>query len=262
VRELTDRSIWEAALARAGLVIAHASVLTDGLFEHADVIFPAESSAEKEGTVVHPDGRVQRLRAAIAHPGQVRAGWSVIAEVARRAGHDLGVLTSAMAFRQLVAAVPFYEGLTLEELAGRGVRWPTRAQAVGMPPGAVPAAGQPAKRPAAASKGRLRLGTYRPIWASPEVEISPALHFTIADQRIELAPADAERLGIFEGDEVQVSCNGTRLQARAAVRTGVVPGTAFLAEGIAAQSANLLSEQLVEVAPAGQLTGVATEAAE
>ncbi len=34
------------------------------------MIFPAESYAEKEGTVVHPDGRVQRLRTAIAHPGR------------------------------------------------------------------------------------------------------------------------------------------------------------------------------------------------
>ena len=73
----------------AGLVVAHASVLTEGLAEHANVVFPAESYAEKEGTVVHPDGRLQRLRIAIAHPGSVRAGWSVIAEhrQARRARH-------------------------------------------------------------------------------------------------------------------------------------------------------------------------------
>ena len=61
-------------------------MLTEGLREHADIIFPAESSAEKEGTVVHPDGRLQRLRTAIKHPGEVRAGWSVIAEVAQRIG--------------------------------------------------------------------------------------------------------------------------------------------------------------------------------
>ena len=68
------------------LVVAHASVLTDGLREHANVVFPAESYAEKEGTVVHPDGRLQRLRPAIAHPGEVAAGWSVLAELASAAG--------------------------------------------------------------------------------------------------------------------------------------------------------------------------------
>jgi NADH-quinone oxidoreductase subunit G len=261
VRDLPDRAAWNAAMARAGLVIAHSSVLTEGLAEHAHVIFPAESHAEKEGTVVHPDGRLQRLRAAIAHPGDVRAGWSVIAEISRRTGHDLRALTSSMAFRQLVAAVPLYEGLTLEEIAGRGVRWPARKQAGVMPSGSAPAAGQPAKRPAAASRtngsgaapgpsGQLRIGTYRPIWASPEVEISPALRFTIARQRLELAPADAERLGVLEDEEVEVVAGDhTRLRARVAVRTGVVPGTAFLAEGIAEHSANLLDEPLVDVFP-------------
>ena len=82
LREYPDRALWNEALRSAGLVVAHASVLTDGLREHANVVFPAESYAEKEGTVVHPDGRVQRLRTAIAHPGQVRAGWAVIVELA------------------------------------------------------------------------------------------------------------------------------------------------------------------------------------
>ncbi len=68
--------------------------MTDTLREHADVVFPAEAYAEKEGTITHPDGRVQRLRPAIGRPkgrsgtlgSGVRAGWQVIAEIAARAG--------------------------------------------------------------------------------------------------------------------------------------------------------------------------------
>ena len=64
--------------------------------ELADVVFPAEAYPEKEGTLAHPDGRVQRLRQAIGHPrgagGQpgsgVRALWQVIADVAREVGYD------------------------------------------------------------------------------------------------------------------------------------------------------------------------------
>ena len=41
--------------------------MNETLREHATVVFPAESYAEKEGTVTHPDGRVQRLRPAIGH---------------------------------------------------------------------------------------------------------------------------------------------------------------------------------------------------
>ncbi len=105
----------------------------------------------------------------------------------------------------------------------------------------------PAAAPSAPSNGALRLGTYRPIWAAPEVEISPALHHTIARQQIELSPEDAQRLGIDHGESVDVAQNGTRLRARAAVRSGVPAGSAFLADGIASESANTLTETLIEV---------------
>ena len=102
----------------------------------------------------------------------------------------------------------------------------------------------------ARANGHLRLGTYRSIWASPEVDISPALQFTVAEQLVELSPEDALRLGIEQGAAVQVAQNGTRLSGRAAIRTGVPAGTAFLAAGIAKDSANALTEALVEVVKA------------
>jgi NADH-quinone oxidoreductase subunit G len=256
LRELPDRDAWERALAGVPLVVAHAATLSDGLARHADVVFPAESSAEKDGTVVHPDGRLQRLRSAIRRPGEVRAGWQVLADLARAVGLDTGVLSAGMAFRQLVAAVPFYEGLTLDAIGGRGVRWPQTPAAAAMPaPGAMLDGGGAGATPAASgpqaeANGRLRLGTYRSIWAAPEVEISPALHFTIAEQIVELSPQDAGRLGIEDGVPVQVAQNGTRLRGRAAVRSGVPAGTAFLAAGIAEDSANALTEPLVEVSRA------------
>jgi NADH-quinone oxidoreductase subunit G len=122
-----------------------------------------------------------------------------------------------------------------------------------------------------AENGGLRLGRYRSIWAAPEVEISPALRFTIARQQLEISPEDATRLGIDSGAEVVVAQLdstgaaadserepgsgsrgggkpvGTRLKATAAVRSGVPKGTAFLADGIATDSANALTASLVEV---------------
>jgi NADH-quinone oxidoreductase subunit G len=253
IRDQPDRELWEQALHRAGVVVAHASVLTEGLAEHANVIFPAESSAEKEGTVVHPDGRLQRLRTAISHPGDVRSGWWAVAELAKRAGLDMGILTSPMAFAQLVEAVPFYAGLTLEEVGGRGVRWQEREASSAFPSGSPDADASADSEAAggasaaAATNGGLRLGTYRSIWASPEVELSPALKFTIARQTIEVSPEDAERLGIASDDALEVAQNGTRLRGFAHVRTGVPAGTVFLADGIASSSANAFTEPTVEV---------------
>jgi NADH-quinone oxidoreductase subunit G len=252
IRDQPNRALWERALHHAGLVVAHASVLTAGIAEHANVVFPADTYAEKDGTVVHPDGRIQRLRTAIAHPPGVRAGWSVIAEIAESIGLDLGVLTSSMAFAQLVDAVPFYKGITLEQIGGRGVRWPEREGAANLDLGenfrpAKASSHAPSAQRPVRSNGALRLGTYRPIWASPEVEISPSLKFAVARQQAELSPEDAQRLGIVNGETVEVAQNGTRLNAHAAVRSDVPPGAVFLATGLSSDSANVLTEPEVEV---------------
>ena len=201
-------------------MIAHESVLTETVREYADVVFPAEAYAEKEGTLVHPDGRLQRLRPAIgrarARPGGgVRAGWQVIADVAARAGHDLGVAAGPIASRQLFEAVPFYAGLTLDAIGGRGVRWPAHESAAQLEA----APWQPATlkiprgaRAPRATKGALRLGTYRSLWSSKEVDVSPALKFLRPQQVVELSPRDAERLGVGEGDRVEL---GSERHARA-----------------------------------------------
>ncbi len=100
LRTHPDRAAWEAALGAAQTVIAIDSVLTDTIREHADVVFPAEAYAEKEGTLDAP----RRARAAPA-PGdrppqgarpaerlrRARRCWQVIADVAARAGLELGV---------------------------------------------------------------------------------------------------------------------------------------------------------------------------
>jgi NADH-quinone oxidoreductase subunit G len=240
VVDLPGRAAWEAALERATTVVAHAQFLTDGLREHATVIFPAESYAEKEGTITHPDGRVQRLRPAIGHPGSTRSEWSVIADVARRVGLDVGVLTGPMATAQLVGEVPFYAGLTLEEIGGRGVRWPAR-EAAGAFPAAEP--GSPSFETIvgpAAVNGRLRLGTFRSIWNAPEVKVSPALKFLHPKLRVEMAPADAQRLELFQGDQVVVGADGQTVDATVAVRDAMPEGSVFL-------ETNALDGPLVEV---------------
>lgn len=173
LRAALPHDLWDTALEKTSTVIAHASFLTEGLRAHANVIFPAESYAEKEGTIVHPDGRLQRLRPAIGRQGQTRAEWSVIAELARRVGVDLGVLTGPMASQQLFDAVPFYAGLTLEELGGRGVRWQERESASEFPE--PPAAGSSAD--ATSTNGAASPISPSSLWDAPEVEFSPSLKF-------------------------------------------------------------------------------------
>ena len=260
LRTHPDRGTWEAGMMRANAVIAHAAVLTEGLREHATVVFPAESYAEKEGTVTHPDSRVQRLRPAIGRPGEVRAEWQVLGELAEHIGHPLGELseagdrlplvTGAGVSRQLFEAIPFYAGLSLIDLAAHGVRWAERDEAAALDaPLPEPAPLDPP--PAAPSpNGALRLGTFRPIWSAPEVEVSPALRFLVPRARVELSPADARRLNVAHGARVEVAHDGTTVAAEVAIRSDVPDGSAFLPEAEGGAALSNGEPRLVEVRPA------------
>ena len=170
---------------------------------------------------MHPDGRVQRLRPAIGHPrgagGQpgtacARCGRSSPTSPARSATIRAA---SAPARRSRAACSPpsrSTTGLTLEEIGGRGVRWAERERLRLARLGARRAR-RPRRPRRAAGDGKLRLGTYRPLWAAKEVDLSPALHFIRARAgRRALAGRRRARSGISEGDRVEVG-NGTRVRA-------------------------------------------------
>jgi NADH-quinone oxidoreductase subunit G len=250
VRFFPDRRLWERALGTAQTVIAVESVMTETVRRHADVVFPGEAYPEKEGTVTNLDGRVQRLRMAIGRPkgrsgmpgSGVRPIWQVISEVG-----DLGIVTGAAASKQLFDAVPFYAGLTLDEIGGRGIRWPERFSEW------TPWETASVERPEDEVVGdrMLRLGTYRPLWAAKEVDASPILHFTVPRQIVELSPSDAEGLGIRDGDQVEVGSNGTRLRGAVKLRAAVPAGSVFMAEATHEDPANLLTDALVRVERVG-----------
>ena len=90
------------------------------------------------------------------------------------------------------------------------------------------------------------LGTYRDLWGGAVTERNPRSFLTPA-QRLELAPADAERLGVGHGDEVSVGENGTSVSARVAIRERMRPGAAFLMEATATDNANALANGRTQV---------------
>jgi NADH-quinone oxidoreductase subunit G len=225
---LVHAELPEPALERADSVIAFAGFASDALERHADVVFPAETHAEKEGTLTHPDGRVQRLRQAVGRPADVRAGWWLLAELCGRAGAGVDAPTATAATEAFVGAVPFYGGLTLEEIGARGVRWQDRDAASSLP--AAEPSGEPLEEPPALGEG-LRVAPVPALFSGPETEHAPPLSFLVAQLRAELSPADAGRLGVQAGDDVILSVNGDSVQAPAAVRSTVTPGSVFLVGG-------------------------------
>ena len=131
-------------------------------------------------------------------------------------------------------------GITHEEIGGTGVRWQDRDAAANLPAaGQRPEASQPAA--SAPADGRLRLGTYRDLWAGEVTERNPALRFLAPRQTLELAPADAERLGVKNGQPVEARSNGHSLRAHVAIRQRMRPGAGFLIEGTAENNPSALA---------------------
>jgi NADH-quinone oxidoreductase subunit G len=215
----------EHELAAATSVIAFSQFRSEALEELADVVFPAEIYPEKEGTVTHPDGRLQRVRQALGHAGEVRAGWQVLGELCERAGAGIGALAAPLVTAALSDAVPFYAGITLDEIGGLGVRWQEREAASGLP--AEEPSDAPLAPPPAASEG-LHAASVKTLWHGPETEHSPSLRFLAPAQVVELSLEDAGRAGVHDGDEVVITTTTGVLSALAQVRTDVPTGSAFV----------------------------------
>ena len=270
IRGLPDGPGWAKALNQARTVISISS-FDDASTKAADIVLPAEAYAEKEGTVTHPDGRLQRLRPAVPRPDAVRPIWQALAELAALLDHETGIDSAPEALAAIAAETPFLTGITPDEIGGTGIRWPSRegvreaAGSVEALPNPTPAGGAPAAAKGGDSRspmfgrtsseptssdGGLRLGTFRELWADDVTERNVALRFLRPEQRVELALADAERLGISQGDEVEVRSNGTAVKARATVRERMRPGAVFLIQGTTEENANRLNgAERVEIEP-------------
>ncbi|HWM56152.1 MAG TPA: NADH-quinone oxidoreductase subunit NuoG [Solirubrobacterales bacterium] len=263
LRDFPDTDAWDRALTAADRVICF-STFENATTAKADVVFPLETHAEKDGTVTHPDGRLQRVRPSASRPGDIRPNWGVLAELAIALGHDTGVHSQPSALAALTDAVPFYAGTDDATIAGRGIRWQERPAASSLPaprgatdgadvgalssrfareePDAGGASTKPLHRRVASEEGApasaLTLGTYRDLWAGPITELNPPLRFLQPQQRVEISVGDAERLGLKNGDEVEVAQNGTVVLAKVAIKDRVQEGVCFLIEGTAEDNAN------------------------
>jgi NADH-quinone oxidoreductase subunit G len=261
VRDFGNGPAWSDALGKAKFLLC-ASMFADASARHADVVFPAEAYAEKEGTVTHPDGRLQRLRPGIPHPGGVRPMWEVLAELSALLGDETGIDSTPEALATITSEVPFYAGITPEEIGGLGIRWQERKEASALlsPTAASPegtehvvpthSSAQGAEVHEGDGGGGLLIGTYRDLWAAEVTDRSPALRFLAPRQALEIAPADAERLGVGSGAEVDVRSNGTSVRARVSIHERIRPGSGFLIEGLG-DAAGGLRGKLAEVSAVG-----------
>lgn len=83
-QSMPDQQKVHQALAACPFVVVQEAFSTTETCRYADLLLPAASWGEKEGTVTNSERRVSHVRSAIAAPGEARADWSITCDFARR----------------------------------------------------------------------------------------------------------------------------------------------------------------------------------
>jgi assimilatory nitrate reductase catalytic subunit len=89
-QSMPDQSTVRRALQRAEFVIVQEAFATAATCAYADLLLPATTWGEKEGTVTNSERRISRVRAAVPAPGEARHDWQVVVDVARRIDKEKG----------------------------------------------------------------------------------------------------------------------------------------------------------------------------
>jgi len=248
---LPDATFTQEALERLDFFVAIDFFLSETA-RHADLVLPGSLHEEDEGTVTSTEGRVIRIRKAVDPPGEARADWRIICDLARRLGkgHQFDFHSPSHIFAELTrvsrGGVADYSGITYEKIERQmGVFWPcpdadhpgtprlfeggrfhhpdgrARFHAVEYRP---PAEDVDADYPIILTTGRVvsqflsgtqtrRIGPLVDQYPEPKVELHPKL---------------AGRLGVCDGDRVRVSSRRGHLDLAAHVVATIRPDTVFI----------------------------------
>ncbi|MEV4087974.1 formate dehydrogenase subunit alpha, partial [Nonomuraea fuscirosea] len=111
------------ALSQLDFLVVQDIFLTETA-EFADVILPASSYLEKDGSYTNTDRRVQLGRKVMDPPGQARVDWEIIQDIARRIGLDWSYSSASEVFDEMVALMPSYANLRHDNLGLSGKLYP------------------------------------------------------------------------------------------------------------------------------------------
>ena len=208
----------------------------------ANVILPAASFAEKDGTFTNFEGRVQRVRKAIAPVGESLPDWQIILGLANAMGHPMSYLSPQQVMDEIQDLVPLYEGISYKDLELIGThraeahreRLPNRRLYKGQFPSGF---------------GRFTTVQYEPRAEMTEdgypltLLTGSVLYHSGSGSRssrsqrlgefastayVEVGEQDAGRLGVSQGDMVRVTSPVGELDAVAKLTDRLPGGTVFM----------------------------------
>jgi formate dehydrogenase alpha subunit len=224
--------------------------------ELADVVLPVASFAEKDGTFTSTERRVQRIRKAVNPPGEARADWAIIDDIAQRMGYNgMNYASPKEVMDEIAKLTPIYGGMQYDRIDDVGLHWPC------------PNREHPGTRYLHKDKFSRGLGLFTPVEYQPPAEQtdasypfilttgrllyhfhtgtmtrrSPTLERQAPEAYVEINPKDAETLGIGDRGEVKVSSRRGEIIIKAKVTEKVPPKTVFIPFHFAEAAANRLT---------------------
>src|SRR5712691_7566761 len=242
-------------------LVVHDLFLTETA-RYADVVLPGSSFAEKTGSFVNTERRIQLARKAVATPGQARGDLEILIELSNRLGLKTRFETPEEVMREIARVTPSWRGVTYQRLEGAGLQYPV---------------------PTDDSAGTSFLfddrfptqdekGVFVPVEYAPPVELPDEgypfvmntgrqlYHWHTGtmtrrasglDQReptptVEIHPDDARELGLGDGDLVRLTSRRNTMVSSCRISERVARGQVFVPFHFREAAANLLTNPVLD----------------
>ncbi len=236
--------------------------------EFADVILPASSYLEKDGTYTNTDRRVQLGRKVLDTPGQARVDWEVVQDIANRIGLDWNYETPREIFEEMVSVIASYKNLSYDNLGLTGKLYPNPdpehsdgtvvmfTEKFNTNDGLahlVPAEWLPARElPDERYPFVLNTGRMLEHWHTGSMtRRSYALDAIAPEALVFIHPDDAAELGLADGEMARVSSRRGTIELAVKVSHREARGNCFIPFHFREAAANLLT--IDEIDPFGKI---------
>ncbi len=224
---------------------------------YADIVLPAACFAEKDGVFTNTDRRVQRVRKAVEPPGEARADWQILLEIMKRAGLEQPDYSGpGEVYAEMASLAEKFAGISHDRIDREGgLQWP-------VPNAEAPSTEYLHKGGVLRGKGLFQPVEYRPPAESADPEYPLVLstgrtlyHYNAATQTrrsgglstkqpegfVEVHPRNARRLGLEDGQMVDVVSRRGKVRCRALVSRQVRPGSIWMPLHFPDARANILT---------------------
>ena len=226
----------------------------------ADVVLPAASFAETEGTFTNTERRVLLLRKVIDAPGEAIPDWQIICKLAEGFGYSMHYENAAQIMDEIARLTPIYGGIHHSRLVPDGLQWPcpsddhpgtvylhkgkfSRGLGRFHPVDFIPPAELPDKEyPFILSTGRI-LFHYHTGTMSRRAD---ALNAFVNEGYAEIHPNDAARLGLEDEGRVKVRTRRGEIETKVKATERVAEGSVFVPFHFAEAAANRLTNDALD----------------